>query len=128
MIAAALLLQAVAPPAPAPPPPPEWSILPELPVALPRGASDPSGYVRREVAAGRCAAARIAGESRVVAPVAVFFDAAGAVRRVVPGAVGCPTVEQFTAGYVSTLARRAAAGRAIPSGWYRHVVTYRWTG
>ena len=131
MIALALLLQA-APPSTLPPalPPADWSTLPELPIVSPRGASDPSGYVRREVAAGRCRIAPAsANESRLAAPVAVLIDAKGGVQRIVPQAIGCPTVEQFTAGYVSTLARRAAVGRTtFRPGWHRHVVTYRWTG
>lgn len=130
MIAIALLLQAAVPAAAGPAmPPTDWSTLPDLPVAPPRGASDPSGYVRREVAAGRCRAAPIGGGSRVAASVAVLVDARGSVQRIVPQAIGCPTVEQFTAGYVSTLARRAViAGQTFRPGWYRHVVTYRWAG
>ena len=124
MIAPAFLLQAAI----AALPPADWSVLPELPVSPPRGGSDPSGYVRREVAGGRCKAVPVAGETRLVAPVAVLIDARGAVQRIVPQAISCPTMEQFTAGYVSTLARRAAlAERTLRAGWYRHVVTYRWT-
>lgn len=131
MTALPLLLQLVAPApaAPAAMPPADWSALPDLPVASPRAEFDPSGYVRREVAAGRCKAVPGAGESRVAASVAVLVDARGGVQRIVPQAIGCPTVEQFTVGYVSTLARRAAlAERTLKPGWYRHVVTYRWTG
>ena len=130
MIALALLLQTAVPAASGPAmPPADWSILPDLPVTPQRGASDPSGYVRREVAAGRCRALPIAGTSRVAAPVAVLIDARGSVQRIVPQAIGCPTVEQFTAGYVSTLARRALiAGQRFRPGWHRHIVTYRWTG
>ena len=135
MIALALLLQAAVPlPAqpsvPLPAPPAEWSALPDLPVPAPHQGFDPSAYVRREVAASRCRAQGVDGGARwITSPVAVLVDAGGLVARVVPGAIGCPTVEQYTAGYVSTLARRAIAhGAAIRPGWYRHVVTYRWPG
>lgn len=117
MSALAVLLLQVAP-APATPPA-DWSGLPELPLPSARAEFDPSGYVRREIASGRCRAEANA----MAAPVAVLMDADGQVARVVPRAIGCPTVEQFTAGYVSALARRAGAMRP---GWYRHTVTYRW--
>ncbi len=126
MIALALLLQGTAPPLL---PPADWSTLPELPIPRARVGFDLSSYARREVAAGRCKAAAVAGGSRIVAPVAVLVDANGAVQRIVPQAIGCPTVEQFTAGYASTLARRAAmAVGGLRPGWYRHTATYRWTG
>ncbi len=123
----ALLLQAASAPPPTLPPT-DWATLPDLPVASPRGVFDPSGYVRREVAAGRCAAPPAAGEARIAASVAVLVDALGAVQRIVPRAIGCATVEQFTVGYVFRLARRVAAERTLRPGWYRYVVTYRWTG
>lgn len=116
-----LLAQAAAAP---PMPPADWSAMPELPVAA-RPGFDPSAYVRREVAAGRCRAAPAGSVMAVTAPVAVLVDAAGAVQRVVPRAIECPTVEQFTAGYVSSLARRTAG---LKPGWYRYAVTYRWRG
>lgn len=117
-----LALQAAA--AALPVPPADWNALPELPLPPGRGAFDPSAYVKREIAAGRC---RPAGAA-LAAPVAVLMDAAGLVQRVVPAAIGCPTVEQFTAGYVSALARRAGNAAPMRPGWYRHVVTYRWQG
>lgn len=114
MSALALMLQAAA----LPMPPADWTGLPELPLPSARGG-EPSAYVRREVAAGRC---RAEGNGMAVS-VAVLMDADGRVARVVPRAIDCPTVEQFTAGYVSALARRA--GRMKP-GWYRRTVAYRW--
>ena len=130
MIALAVLLQAAVP-APSGPamPPTDWSLLPDLPVAPPRGASDPSAFVRREVVAGRCRLPPGGGGAGLTAPVAVLVDARGSVQRIMPRAIGCPTVEQFTAGYVSTLVRRAAiAGQLFRPGWHRYAVTYRWAG
>jgi hypothetical protein len=120
VIALALLLQ-LAPPA-------DWSGLPLLPVPERAGGFDPSPFVRDEVAAGRCKASGDAtGAQAVTAAVAVLVGPAGAVQRIVPQAIDCPTVEQFTVGYVLTLTRRAEAGERRP-GWYRYTVTYRWTG
>ncbi|WP_375429417.1 hypothetical protein [uncultured Sphingomonas sp.] len=122
----ALLLQAASASPPALPPT-DWSALPDLPVMPRRGAFDPSEYVRREVAVGRCAAPPTAGEVRIVVPVAILLEADGVVRRIVPRAIGCPTVEQFTAGYVFRLARRITSAEPMRRpGWYRYVVTYRW--
>lgn len=125
MIALALLLAQAAPPMP----PADWSALPSLPLPAGRIEFDPSGYVRREVFAKRCTA-RVNGQVlEVAAPVAILVDANGLVQRVVPQAIGCSTVEQFTAGYVSSLARRAGASPAgLAPGWYRYTVTYRWNG
>jgi hypothetical protein len=126
MIAALLLAQAVAAPEL---PPADWSTLPTLPVRTPAGGFDPSGYVRREIAADRCRVTVAEGKAELAASVAVLIDGKGVVQRIVPHAIDCPTVEQYTAGYVSTLARRAvAAGAEWKPGWYRHVVTYRWGG
>jgi hypothetical protein len=119
--ALSLLLQAIAPP------PLDWSALPELPLSPPRGAFDPSGFVRNEVAARRCRATADGDAQLVTAPLAVLVDESGAVSRIVPRAIDCPTVEQYTAGYVSALARRAGLPR-LKAGWYRYAVTYRWGG
>lgn len=89
---------------------------------------EPSGFVRREVAAGRCLATTGPQGREVVSPVAILFDARGSIARVVPRAIGCPTVEQFTAGYVSATVRRLGVAGGLRPGWYRHTVTYRWAG
>ena len=109
-------------------PPTDWSRLPELALASPKGDADAASriaFVRGEVTSGRCKAERTAdGGARIVAPVILLVDAAGTVRQIVPRAIGCATVEQYTVGYVSTLVR-GAAPVATP-GWYRVTVTYRW--
>lgn len=132
MIAALLLVQAatVAPPpqAPAPSmPPQDWSALPVFPA--PRGAQvmDGAGFVRAEIDSGRCKAGPPQPDgARVVAPVAILIGQDGAVTRIVPRAIGCVTVEQYTVGYVQSLVR-GGPGAVIPApGWYRLAVTYRW--
>ncbi|WP_141243821.1 hypothetical protein [Sphingomonas lenta] len=118
---AALLLQAAAPP---PMPPADWTNLPELPVPAASGPVS-SSFVRREVARNRCQVAFDGVVAEIEAPVAVLVDEAGAVQRVVPRAIDCPIVEQYTAGYVSSLARRAGV---LKPGWYKFTMTYRWQG
>ena len=116
MIAAALLVQVAMPPQ-------DWSTLPQFPLPRAGIVTDASGYVRGEVAAGRCKAAG----SEVAAPVAILVGASGTVNRIVPRAIGCSTVEQYTVGYVLSLTR-GGPGSALPPvpGWYRLTVIYRW--
>lgn len=128
----------VAPPPPAgqpsilqPPSSDTWDTLPAL--QLRRTGADTATlyrFVRAEVEAGRCAAAVTDGSGRVSlrAPVAVLVGADGSVRRMVPAAIGCPTVEQFTVGVIGRLA--VGNVRAPwPGGdrWYRSGLTYIWT-
>lgn len=120
-VLAALLLQAAAAP---PMPPADWTNLPELPVAAASGSVS-SSFVRREVARNRCRVEPNGDLLEIAAPVAVLVDEAGAVLRVVPRAIDCPTVEQYTAGYVSSLARRTGG---LKPGWYKFTMTYRWQG
>lgn len=107
-------------------PPTDWSGVPELTLRdRGDGGSDRAAFVRGEVAAGRCKAEQTGdGGVRVVAPVVLLVDAGRAVRQIVPRAIGCATVEQYTVGYVSALVR-AASPVAAP-GWYRVTVTYQW--
>lgn len=129
MIVAAILLQVAAPAPAAAGPPADWSSIPPFPAPLlPVAGYDPSGYVQAEVKAGRCAAASaVDGVLTLETPVAVLVTAPASIRQVVPQAIGCPTVEQFTAGLVLTLARGALAERGVVrSGWYRLTITYRW--
>lgn len=118
MIAAALLLQAAALP------PQDWSTLPLFPLPRAGAVTDGSAYVRAEVVAGRCKAT---GMTEMPAPVAILVGPSGYVTRIVPRAIGCPTVEQYTVGYLLSLTR-GGPGSALPPrpGWYRLTVTYRW--
>lgn len=122
----ALLLQAVSPPAAMPPQ--DWSALPLFPLPLAGSSADGAAFVRGEMAAGRCKTSPVQLDgSRLVAPVAILVGTGGAVQRIVPRAIDCPTVEQFTVGYLLSLTR-GGPGEATPPapGWYRLAVTYRW--
>ena len=113
----------------APAVPPNWAALPLFSLPLRTDGFHVSSFVQGEVKAGRC---RVepdpAGMSRVDVPVAILVGAEGVIRQVVPQAIDCPTVEQFTVGYVSTLARSAVAAdrNRVKPGWYRLPVTYQW--
>ena len=116
MIAALLLALTAGQLAAAPYPPADWSALPALrfarrpdpPVAL-------NGFVRGEIAAGRCVLSRTTSTLHLGLAVLV---ADGAAVRILPRAIGCPTVEQFAAGLLSGLARGRLDG-ACAAGWYR---------
>lgn len=129
-----LLAQAAAtaqvPASPPVPPPPvtEWPALPLFPLPRTAAVKDASAYVRAEVDAGRCRAALMGQQgTHLVAPVVILVGPGGGVRRIVPRAIGCPTVEQYTVGYLLSLTR-AGPGPSAPltPGWYRLAVTYRW--
>ncbi len=134
MIAAAalaLVMQlAPAPPAVTAPPPPlaEWPALPPYP--LPRGAStaDGVGFVREEVEAERCRPQLPpANGDRLQLPVAILVGEGGQVRRIVPQAIGCSSVEQYVVGYLLSLTRSGTGAAPTPlPGWYQLTVGYRW--
>lgn len=106
-------------------PPTDWSTVPELTLRARGDAGTRVAFVSGEVAAGRCQARQTAdGHVGIDAPVVVLFDAQRRVRQIVPRAIGCPTVEQYTVGYVSTLIRDAEPVQN--AGWYRVTVTYQW--
>ncbi|HVF95463.1 MAG TPA: hypothetical protein VM900_14210 [Sphingomonas sp.] len=110
-------------------PPADWSVLPLLVLpARPAFGLPLATFVQAEVKAGRCKSVVAAGAlRRVESPVAILFGPAGAPRAIVPAAIDCPTVEQYTVGYVSTLLRTAIAERQVfPPGWQRLPVTYQW--
>ena len=118
MIAAALLLQVAAAP------PQDWSALPLFPLPRAGVVTDASAFVRAEVEAGRCGTTAV---QEMAAPVAILVGPSGAVSRIVPRAIGCPNVEQYTVGYLLSLTR-GGPGSAMPPrpGWYRLTVNYRW--
>ncbi|MGW8135503.1 hypothetical protein [Sphingomonas zeae] len=143
MIAALLLaaatMQATVPTAPVVPatppaaagaaePPHDWSTLSSL--TLPPAGPDMVRFVRDEVAAGRCPRARAAEAQMVlVMPLAIRISTDGSADSIVPLAIGCPTVEQFTAGAAQRMVRHLAHRTMIPGGrWYRTVITYTWPG
>lgn len=133
MIAAQAAAQVMVPaPAPATPTmPSNWSALPLFALAVRTDGFRVSAFVQGEVKAGRCKVEPDEnGVSRLDVPVAILVGAGGVIRQVVPQAIDCPTVEQFTVGYVFTIARGAAAADRdrIRPGWYRLPVGYQWQG
>ncbi len=143
MIAALLLAaaatQAIAPASPVTPlpplaapnpaePPHDWSTLGML--TLPPAGPDMVRFVRDEVTAGRCTRARQDDAQMVlVVPLAIRMSADGNADSVVPLAIGCPTVEQFSAGAAQRMVRHLAHRTMIPGDrWYRTVITYTWPG
>lgn len=129
LLAAAAAQTAVQPPAPgadAAPvpltPPSDWSVVPPLPWrAPPQPSPELDAFVERTVATERCP---VVG-TRVAVEVAIFLRSDGLPRLVVPRAIDCPTVEQFAAGLVSSLARTNV--RLPASGWYRTTITFDWS-
>lgn len=129
MILALLLIQAEQPPAPPPALPSDWSAMIQLPYVAPRQVTPQvTNFVAGEIAAGRCATVRPSDGHYVVrVEVATLVATDGTVRRIVPHAIGCPTVEQYAVGLVTGFAR----GNLIPSGrasdtWYRTAIVFDW--
>ncbi len=111
-------------------PPTDWSMLSDLHFRRrPPAAPEMSQFVVAEVAAGRCAAPRQSdGQLVLRVDIAVRSSANGQVRRIVPRAIGCPTVEQFAAGLVSRMARdNIDTGGAVGDQWYRIGMTFAWS-
>ncbi|UVO49061.1 hypothetical protein M0208_00430 [Sphingomonas sp. SUN019] len=103
-------------------PPADWSTLAELAfVRLTPPAADLSDFVREEVRAGRC----VSNDTSIRVDLAVLVGSDGRVRRIVPRAINCPTVEQYASGIVSRLARSNVAAPPHDS-WYRTTVTFSW--
>lgn len=83
-------------------PPTHWDALPRL--SLGPAATAPvqlKEFVQREVQAGRC----VLADGAPPLDLAVLVAPNGRVRRIVPRAIGCPSVEQFAAGIVLRAAR-----------------------
>lgn len=95
-------------------PPTDWAPLPRLQLGL--AAAPPAqltDFVRREVVAERCT---LPPERRMLDMV-VLVTQAGQVRRIVPRAIGCPSVEQFAAGIVLRATRDKTRPIAADT-WY----------
>lgn len=124
-----LLAAQLAGASPVPMPPQDWSTLRPLPST--RDGDDGANltaFVRSEVLSGRCTAATqtTAGWTLKV-DLAVLVSANGQPRRVVPRAIGCPSVEQYAAGLVSSMMRNSTPAGAIdPGNWYRTSLTFSW--
>ncbi len=123
---ALLLLQAAASPVPT-----DWSALAPLPYTTAPQMTPPlARFVADEIAAGRCAMPKPAdGHYLVKVDVATLVASDGAVRRAVPRAINCPTVEQYSVGLVLKFARANLQLRAgTPDIWYRTTIVFDWTG
>lgn len=123
---ALLLLQAAASPVPA-----DWSTLAPLPyTAAPQMTPPLARFVADEIAAGRCTLPKPAdGHYLVKVDVATLVGADGTVRRAVPRAINCPTVEQYSVGLVLKFARANLQPRiGTADTWYRTTLVFDWTG
>jgi hypothetical protein len=121
-----LLLQAAAPAVPT-----DWSTLAPMPYATPPQMTAPLvRFVADEIAAGRCSPPKPAdGHYVIQVDVATLVAADGTVRRTVPRAIDCPTVEQYSAGLVVSFARANLQPRPGASDtWYRATIVYDWRG
>ena len=108
----------------------DWSSLAPMPyIEAPRQAPTLATFVADEIAAGRCAVPKPAdGHFVVKVDVAALIDADGTVRRTVPHAIACPTVEQYAAGLVTSFARGNIAARGGGDTWYRATIVFDWRG
>lgn len=99
-------------------PPADWGALPRLPLReRPEQRALVAEFLQAEVRAGRCDIT----EALPSLDLAVFVAASGQVRRIVPRAIGCPTVEQYAAGVVLRYARGNIV--APPGdGWFRATI------
>ena len=135
MLALVFMLQAAAqaphgPAAPGGAVPSDWSLLAPLPYVKPPEMAAPlSGFVASEIAAGRCPVPRPAdGHYVVKLDVATLVGADGVIRRTVPRAIQCPTVEQYGAGLVISFARGNVRSSGAADQWYRASLIFDWQG
>lgn len=138
MISGALLslLLLSAQPAQADSPPPaqpgaiDWASLPDLPYRQPPQVTAPMNtYVKAQTRARRCKVQRRVADKlpAIRIEVAVLVHPEDGVRTSVPRAAGCPMVEQYAAGLVTSFARNNLAARTgAAEQWYRATVTFVW--
>ncbi|WP_236697437.1 hypothetical protein [Sphingomonas sp. Leaf357] len=111
--------------------PADWSGLAPMPyVKPPEVAKSLSNFVAAEIAAGRCPIVRPAdGHYVVKVDIATLVGTDGTVRRTVPRAIQCPTVEQYSAGLILSFARaNLRHGTAAGDQWYRATIVFDWQG
>lgn len=113
---------------PLPMPPQDWSALRPLPLTRePDEGANLSSFVRAEVKAGRCAAATAVTQGWVLKiDLAVLIGPGAQPRRVVPRAIACPSVEQYAAGLISSMARGNISPATDTDVWYRTSLTFSW--
>jgi len=107
----------------------DWATLPELAYRNPPAiAPNMVRFVATEVSEGRCKITDTAKAAQALAvDVAVLVEPDGTVRSVVPKAIQCPNVEQYTAGLVTAFTRNNLLPRGAQGDqWYRATVTFSW--
>ena len=130
MIRALALMTQAAIPAPALPPQ-DWSTLPTLRFERTIGDNPAlADFVRAEVRQGHCAAQRATAAGWTISiDIALLVTPQGLVRRSVPRAIGCPSVEQYAAGLAFSRAMGNVATKGMASdGWYRTSMAFAWPG
>ena len=111
-------------------PPANWSALAPVPyVSAPQMTPPLSRFVAAEIASGRCAAPKPAdGRYSLKVDVAALVRPDGTIRKVVPHAIDCPTVEQYSVGLVESFARANLKPAGAAAIWYRATLIYEWAG
>lgn len=110
-------------------PSPDWSALPQLRYQHPLPSMTPlSAFVRSEVDGGRCAAVSRSATSAVVrVDMAVLVTSDSRIRRIVPRAIDCVTVEQYASGLVSKLSRDNLDNLGVEKDtWFRTTLIFAW--
>lgn len=109
----------------------DWASLPDLPYREPpQVTASMNHYVKMQTRARRCPVQRRVADKRPALriEVAVLVHPEDGVRTSVPRAAGCPLVEQYAAGLVTSFARNnLAARKSAAQQWYRATVTFVWT-
>ena len=124
MLTALLLMQAAATAMP-PRPPHDWGTLPSFPIDI-MVPSEAVAYVREQVRDGHCPLNPAPAHTLAV-PVALLVGPQGDVRQIVPQAIHCPSVEQYTVGFLLSATRRPTGWTTPPApGWYKLTPTYHW--
>ena len=139
-IAALALQPSLALPAPAAPPPgivqspvippvvpTDWAMLPPLPYREePQMTPAMLGFVRGEIRSGRCRPVKSAwSRGTLTLDLAVLVSPNGFIRRVIPRAIDCMTVEQYGAGLVTSFARGNLRQRiATGDAWHRATLVF----
>jgi hypothetical protein len=122
-----LLLQATAA---SPALPSDWSTLAPMPFReVPKVSSAMTAFVANEVATGHCVVPKPADGHYVVSlDIIALVGRDGSVKKFVPRAIQCPTVEQYGVGLVTSFARdNLLLGTGNGDSWYRTTLTFDWT-
>lgn len=107
----------------------DWAALPLLPYRqTPQPTPAMVDYVRSEIRRTGCPRpAAIGGRAQLQVDIAVLIGENQLVRATIPRAIGCPTVEQYSAGLVVSYARGNLLPHAVAEGgWYRASLLFDW--